>query len=301
MAAVELQVLEGGNSETVVGTPAWATKVRRQAKTLSKTLETTYMELGRILYQVYDTPINGDPKNPPVYRVWGYESFSEYAEKELHLKKRKAEYLRNIFYRLEVELAGMPEETKQEIVSLGWTKVRELVKVLTLRNAAEWAERSKNCTYPELVAAIQEYKTEVELSRAKALAELNNVGNTADSPPVEEHLFADQVAVPEVKKQFPENFMLYAEQKMNVSQALARAKELSGSDIKSYNLDLICMDFLATNDFTKSSSDQKARYLAKMESILGLKIVAIDPSSRDLVYGHKNLAELIEDSPDDDI
>jgi len=278
----ELKLVEGGYSlEEGVGTKQWGARVRRRAKDLSAQLETAYMELGRILYQVYDVPINGDPKNGPIFKQWGYESFQQYAEVELNLKRRKAEHLRSIFYRLEVELAGMNPALKQQIINLGWCKVRELVRVLTLRNAAEWLERAKVCSYPELVEAIARYRQEY----SNMPEDLDN----KDAEPL----------VPPIEKLHPEVFQLYTDQRDNVHKALERSMELSGSNKKSHNLDLICMDFLATNEFTKAGPEQKAKYLAKIEQLLNVRIVAMDPRSGEIVHGLDNLEELVQGVSDD--
>jgi len=69
-----LTVIEGGkaSSETdkasaAVGSKAWASRLRRRAKELVASLESGYMELARILYQAYDTPVDGDRKQGALF------------------------------------------------------------------------------------------------------------------------------------------------------------------------------------------------------------------------------------------
>jgi hypothetical protein len=94
-------------SKSPIGSEEWSDKLRRKARDLANRINRDYMVLGEILYTVWDTPVGGDPKKPPIYTAWGYESFSDYAEQELNVNRRTAEHLRRIYYVLEVELRGL--------------------------------------------------------------------------------------------------------------------------------------------------------------------------------------------------
>lgn len=306
-----LEVIEGGKDvprSAVVGSKYWANKIRKRAKELAGDLETGYMELAKILYQVYDVPVDGEASNGPIFKAWGYKSFAEYAEEELHLHRRKAERLRGIWYRLEVELAGMNPDLKERIVRIGWSKVRELVRVLTLKNAEEWVKRAEECSYTQLLVAVSKYREEVD--KMQQLPKINPEGNEGDSGlgggnnPV----FSDgggivgvsdqEPPIPPVEKHVFEHFMLYEEQAEIVRSALQRASEISKSDKKSHNLHLICMDFLATNDFKNSPVEDRMAFLAKFESMLGLKLIAVDPESNDVVYGMSTLENASKEDDD---
>lgn len=257
----------------------WTDKLRTRAKELARDLEHGYMEMAKILYQVYDTPVDGSPKNLPLYSKWGFASFADYAEKELGLQAKKAGSLRRIWYRLEVELAGIPVELKDRIIRMGWTKVRELIRILTLRNADEWVGLAERSSYPELCVSINRYIDEVE--NAKKLAEEKG-----------EDVEALNAELPQVEKLYPTTFAFYEGQKKNVELALARCAELSKSSVKSNNLDLICTEFLATNNFSHIDDLQKVRYLAKFEMLFGLKLVVVDPETNQVIYGIEALERL---------
>lgn len=158
MAAEKLKVLSGKD----VGTKSWADKMRKNAKEVAQRLETGYMDLAKILYDLYDVPVDGDADKGPWYKEWGYATLGEFTESELNLQRRKAEYLRGIYYRLEIELADMDPQLKKRIVALGWSKVRELIKILTPKNAAKWTELAESSNYPDLCASIQKYRAKLE-------------------------------------------------------------------------------------------------------------------------------------------
>jgi len=287
-----LTVIEGGKTAAngidladktalAVGSKAWASKVRRRAKELTQMLDLGYMELARILYQVYDTPVEGDSRRAPVYTAWGYESFKDYAEKELALHGKKAERLRLIWFVLEVQLKDMSQEQKQRIVNLGYSKVRELIRVLSVRNSEMWIKSAETMTYRQLYAAVIDEKRRQGVEEAVLGA---GEGGERDETSAAE----DAAVVPEqepVEKLQQERFDLFPLQLANVRLALQRSGELSGSNKKGHQLDLICTDFLATNDIMGGDMDKRLRYVAKLERTLGLRLIAVDPEAKDIVYG----------------
>lgn len=270
----EVSVFAGGSKHLdKMGTAAWSNRVRGRAKELAKQLEMGYMELAKILYQVYDTQVRlGEDYGPivPIYTTWGYKTFSEYAEKELGLHHRKAERLRSIWYKLEIELSGLSDITRERIVRIGWTKVRELIRVLTVKNADDWVEQGEKLSYPELYEAIRLYQEQ-------------KAQKNAVSPEDED------IPVPAVDHLSFEHFALYEAQAGTVRTALKEAEKVSGSDKKSHNLDLICSEFLATNDFHQATPAQRQQHLANLERSLGLRLVAVDPETGGVIYGIKTL------------
>ena len=291
-----LKVLHGGN-EPSVGTQKWSQRVRRDAKGLAGKLDEGYMELARLLYVIYDTPIDGDPKNPPIFRQWGHDSFGDYVEGELGIHRKRAQRLRTVWYNLEIRLKDQIDpEVKKRLVRLGFSKVRELIRVISPRNVEKWVEKGETLSYPKLCKTIQTYQSDLETRREdrQHLQAVEGDGDGGDPVPAESGgvpLDDEEPEVPphEDDDMFRENFMLYRDQKDMVKQALERAGQLSGSDVKSNNLHLICMDFLATNDFVKATREQKLRYIASMEKTLGFKLVVFDEG--DVVYGLQTLEQ----------
>ena len=149
-----------------VGSEKWAHGLRQKAKELAGHLDVGYMQLAKILYDLYDVPVDGNPTNGPWLRAWGFNDIGEFAEAELSIEKRKAQYLRNIYYRLEVELRDLDDILRKKIVSLGWSKVRLLVRVLTLSNAAEWEAIAAKSNYSNLEASVKLYTRSLEKAYA---------------------------------------------------------------------------------------------------------------------------------------
>lgn len=310
------------------GSRAWAAKIRKRAKLLSKELDTGYMELAKILYDVYDCPVDGDPKNPSVLTLWGFPSFQNYVETELGLHYKKAQRLLRIWYVLEIMLKDIDLKTRERLVALGSTKMRELARVLTLENVQQWLTIAENDSHVTLINKIQAAtlaarKTALEaklgtgdesdegtpfphavaLGGGEVRQEGSEVANDgfggSAEPPTQAEADADLFGVGELKV---ETFMLAPAQQLNVLTALARSGELTKSSKKGYNLDLICVDFLATNDFSAQTKQAQSRstYLAKIERLLGVRIVAVDARDpSDVVYGIATLATLAGEKTDE--
>ncbi len=287
-AAEGLTVIEGGKKETATdkwtaappGSKPWAARVRRRAKELAATLDMGYMELARILYQVYDTPIDGERRKAPIYTAWGFRSFADYAERELGLHQKKAERLRLIWFKLEIELKDLDPQLKERMVALGHSKVRELTRILTIRNAKDWVDRAEGLTYRQLFAAVQDEGRRLGL--AQALSDAEKAEAVADASEGETALLPELAPVEERRR---ETFDLFPLQLANVRLALQKSMELGNTDKKGHALDLICTDFLATNDIMGGDLDKRLRYVAKIERTLGLRLVAIDPEATEIVYG----------------
>lgn len=281
------------------GTEAWCAKLRRRARQLATALNRGELELAEILWQVYDTPIGGDPNRGPVWRSWGYESFSQYAEEELGLKRRKAERLRQIWMHVEVRLEGrIDRRLKARLYNLGWTKVREIVPLLTPQNFEKWVTLAEDSSYAVLTAETKAFRERVE--EARILREKKRLfGETEETDDyTEEEELLDRVALdPLALKMKVSTFGLMEEQHTTVEQALDQAARVTGSDKRSRNLSLICLDFMANTDLGKNLDKAHgkvaaSRFVSKMEQTTGVKLVAIDPVTGDIVYGMDTLRKL---------
>jgi len=100
-----LSANEGGANDTIeavldsqIGTKSWMSRVRNRAKVLADQVEMGYLELGELLYRIYDAPVDGDPANGSVLSRWGYKNIGEFAERELNIHFKKAQRLMRIFY-----------------------------------------------------------------------------------------------------------------------------------------------------------------------------------------------------------
>jgi len=89
-----------------------------------------------------------------------------------------------------------------------------------------------------------------------------------------------------------ETFAFDDDQQENLWASIQRASEIAGKDNlpKSLLLDMILVDFLATNDFGKSGDPaNRTKYLRRIEQALGVRLVALDPDTRDVVFGAATL------------
>ena len=140
----------------VPGSEAWGVKIRKRARVLVKSINQGYMELAEILYTVWNTTINGEAHNGCVTVAWGYENYVQWAEEELGLHKRKAERLKAIWRHFHDTLGGkLDRQTRNRIIALGWTKVRELIRVIDEKNAEQWIEVAENLNHDELCEVIR--------------------------------------------------------------------------------------------------------------------------------------------------
>jgi hypothetical protein len=94
------------------------------------------------------------------------------------------------------------------------------------------------------------------------------------------------------------HFKLDPEQFLLVHAAFERAAELTeqgtpGYDKRSRNLELICHDFLGTNTFEHDTLKNKLAFLARMEGLLGLRLIILDAEAEKLMYGYKSLEKFI--------
>ena len=157
------------------GSASWANARRSQAKDLAAQHETLYMELGRILYEIWDTPAIDRVDQKPWYEIWGYASFAEYAQRELDLQQRTAERLKWIWYRLEVDLKGVDSDLKTRLIKLGRSKAYHVLSALTYNNTDEKrVDFSKPAAQKMVEKWISFAETSPALKVEKAVQKLRN-------------------------------------------------------------------------------------------------------------------------------
>lgn len=297
-------VISGGKAEpsdkNAKGSKAWMKAIRAHAKELASSLETHYKDLGRDLYDIYDTPIDGDRSNPPVYTAWNFKTFRDYAEQELNIHYKKAESLRGVWFWLEIEMAGLDPAIKKRLEAMGWTKLRVLRRVVNVGNAKQWVDKYEHSNYQTIETAVKKHidrmeDAEIETrvrEKGDPIAKSNKLAAEKTEEELEEE--AAEEAAPPAKKEYDwenpdyftsKSFAFLPDQLETVKQALKRASELSNSMSGGQNLALICLDYLATNDFTKASEEQRLRYVAKLEKLMGYKLIVVDPKTKDILFG----------------
>ena len=199
-----------------------------------------------------------------LYQSWGFKSWADYVEIEMGMNKRKAQYLVSI----QSWFGEMKPSVQRWVRELGWTKAKELVGRVDNENAEEWQEKVEGKSYRELMNLLEESK-----------------GSGTEGEP----------EVPNVEEPKPTkmNFALFEDQLSNVESALKVAKEISQSDSNNHALDMICLEFISTHQMSTVQE-----YLAKVEAILGVKLIGYDAKDDAIVFGSDTLDSLVESDED---
>ena len=310
------------SEESIVGSKAWSNLLKKKVINLSGVVTKNYVELAKLLYLMDRTTINNDSTQPNICFHWHYNSLREFASKELALEVRKFNYILSIGYTLEETLKDADPELMERFINLGWSKVREICRVVEKSQFFDWVNKGEQSTFSEIQDMVSQYRKDDEENKLKRLAlagaaTLNKdpfgppkMENMADLDPstqavvtgasfdtpnssavavMPEELELKPTPIPEMTKMTHESFAFYEDQSDIVKSALKRAEQLSGSTKKSNNLTLICTEFLATNEFTKATEEQRLKFLASIEKSLGFKLIAADPETNGVVYGIETL------------
>jgi hypothetical protein len=271
----------------------WVDRARNRARVLAEQVEVGYLELGEILYRIYDAPVDGDVSKGPVLTTWGYKNVGEFAERELGIHNQKAKRLIRLFYRIHVELGGIdngPLLTRFRRV--GWTKARELIRVITKDTAEFWISKAEQVNYTTLYQIIKQTIDRAEQAKIKAeLAKQPDAVDQSNQTTEGGRFVGDYADIDnpdfESKAWVNRYFTLEATQAETVDLALKRAKDLvNNPHAKKGNLiSLICLEFLSYADWRGNDELSKLQFIAKIEKALGgLRLVAVNDEGR-VVYG----------------
>lgn len=119
--------------------------IRQEALQARDMVEVGYMKLAKCLYDIYTQNI---------YQTWNFSNFESYVDTELQFNYRKAMYLIEIYNK-----ALMLNMDMERLERIGWTKAKELIRIVDQNNTDEWLEVAENSTTKELNFKI---KTEKE-------------------------------------------------------------------------------------------------------------------------------------------
>lgn len=235
-------------------------ELRKEVLAIRDEVEDKSWNLAVKLMQVHDSS---------AYTEWGFGKWKDYVEQELAFKLRKANYLVSI-----AQWFGELNKPIQKWVSdMGWSKAKELVGVVTNENAAEWKKRVKGKSVAQIQHMLEESQDE------------SGSDDGAEG--------GDDQGKPASETSKRKAFSLFDGQQATVDKALAKAAEMSQSDKEGHNLDMICVEFLATHAAMGTVDD----YLRHVEHTTGLKLLAYDPKGGDkgegdIVFGDSLLEEL---------
>jgi len=151
----------------------------------------------------------------------GYENFRSFIESECGLKYRKGMHLIEIYNGL-VESGVSWDQVKH----LGWTKLRELAKILKPANVVEWVSRAEAMT----VLQLKEY-----IFLASKATSTDGV-----------------VPVLPTSTVTTMTFKVHADQKATIREALDKAKHETGTDFDTVALEAMALDFLGGTSTLKT-------------------------------------------------
>jgi len=271
-------------------------ELRDQIRQYVKRIEATYWDLAQGLYDVYDGVPGGyralvkgqgsRTERKELFKKWGYENFGDYCEKEVGIRKRTAENLRYAYYWFGVKL-NLPDEILSLLQSLGRSKVYQLAGFVSEDNVTIWIDKARELTHDELKKAVKQARI---ASAGKGVdgEESDQSGNLLEGP-------KDKEELPKPEEMHTMQTCLYEGQWKTYQAALERAKSLSGSDKIGHNVELICQDFLTNNDFGKDAKKDRVTFLTKVERMLGVHLVGIDPATGRPFFGYELMEGVLKD------
>lgn len=265
-----------------LGSETWAAELRKLTQAAFQTTEESYTRLARLLNLVARSTVGGVPGALPIYTLWGFKTFDEWAEQDLKVHPRRARALRAIAECVDHHLAAVPEETRIDLYGLGWGKLRLLVRTLTPNNASKWLGVAKTVSIVTLEKMVQTAVSDAAKTPAKSPK------GSAASPPgpvvdaeVEEGdtSFAPPAVTPTVVFR---RFALFETQAALVDAALERAAQVSGSDKPGYGLTVVAQAFLANIPFEGAETARRT-FLEHLAETLGVRIITLEPGTENVL------------------
>lgn len=180
-------------------------KIHRRILRLKGHLDTCYYQLGGLLREVF---------HQQYYLDLGFDHFEEYLRVNLEFGLRKAFYLMSIWERTR-EL-NIPKEKLRRI---GWTKMKEVVRVATPEDLVVWLARAEEMTVQELQDLIAQKKTYNEAPK-------------------------------------PFTLYFYQAQREVFERALEIAYLMTGSENRGYQAEMIAAEFLATYETAEEETGE---------------------------------------------
>ena len=237
-------------------------EIRNRVTELKTIIDESYFEMAGVLYNVY---------NKKLYIDWGHKDFEDYCNSELDFSLRKAQYLISIWYYFGVQVAD--ETVLAKVAGLGWSKVKELVNVVTPSNVDDWVEKAARLSAVELK----------DLTR-EVLSGSVESGEEPSEPSEKLHTI---------------QFKLYDEQYKSVIDALKNAGELGKSSKPSHQLSLMALAYLSQVAPASGAtrSETISVQLKSLADTMDLDLVVIDRKTNEILLGKELITE---DEPDFD-
>ena len=195
-------------------TQARAKDMRKHLTILSKTIDTSYVGLAKGLREAY---------KKEYYKDWGFDSIYDYALAELDIELRKCQTL--------IQIADKMDELKiseKKAAAIGWSKMREIIKVATKKNLDKWMNEAKKVSLRDLSAAVKVVRTQDPHAKIPNITSITftKLGEGAASI---------------------------------VLEALEEAKAVCGSEDSNVAIEMICQDWMEMKGTTPTQVSLKDR------------------------------------------
>lgn len=170
------------------------------------------------------------------YKKWGFTDFKEYAEREMDIKYRKLMYF--------VEIGNKVKElglSKERLDKLGWSKLSLITGLLDKSNVDEWLDKAETMSTRQLAETVK-------------ITKRNDPNATIPKITTIKFRLSETIAT-------------------TVLDALDTAKKLTGNDDQAVSLEMICSDWLETQDAVpeRASLEHKIAYLEKVYNVTLVK------------------------------
>lgn len=200
-------------------------QVRKQIKEARSSVDKGSMDMAKLLSEIY---------HKEYHLAWGFSNFEAYCDMELDFQYRKAKYLVEIWDKVKTFNID-----QKRLEAIGWTKLRELVKVMDAENVEEWLERAESSSYRELHTTIS-----------------TRIGSGED---------VNQITTFKLRMDAGEAAI--------IMEALDAAKSMLSSDKENTTLALqmICQDWMEAHGHSPEKTPL-AVHVAYLEKIYGIKV-----------------------------
>lgn len=247
--------------------PNFKKEVRDEIKKLTSVVDRESFRIAEILDEV---------ATQKLFKNWGFKSFKDYVEEEIYFEHRKAMYLVQINQWLSI----FPEEDREKVRSIGWSKAKELIQVVTPDNFYQWMKMIEGKSLREIIELTKDGK-----KKAKSADTTITVDGDID-----DHDGA-------VEKPVKLTFSLFPAQHQAVMEALGKAMQIAETEKMGHALSLICMDYMQTH---VDSIDLQS-YMKKFENFLGdgFSVIVYDNDDQSFVYNEEKIDEIIASIPDE--
>ena len=225
-------------------------KKRERVVFLREQISSDFWELAMLMREVHDSKL---------FKKFGYKTWKSYIIGEVDFDVRKSEYLIKIVNWAE----SLPNGGESWIKSLGWTKAKELTKIVDPGNFSKWKEMTSGKSTSEIMDLVKGEKRKTNPSDS---------GSNDDGK----------------EKAIRKAFQLFPKQFSNVEEALNKAKAICESEKDGNALDLIATSYLSETVDIKDIGS----YLSTIEDALGVKLIALSKDAKFFLYG-EDTADMI--------